>query len=137
MVTGKVSGCVPAEALEFGVVAVRRDPFTSVLEGERGEPGVLNKIAGSAGLAACLLKDLPMPGTGLDDATVRLGQQDGCKFEGRFERTRLGKNTRIGRDPYDGREYLRRHAVGYGAVHDALQPGLVVRVITCVGAERI
>ena len=60
----------PLETREAREVAVEGDPFATVLDGERGEPGVRHARACRCCLPAQLLEDRPVPVAGLDDLAM-------------------------------------------------------------------
>jgi len=74
----------PAEAGKPCEVPVRRPPFASVFDGERGKVGVGGVRAANAGTQDQVLEDRPVPRTRRDPPHLRLGPK------GIHEREHLG-----------------------------------------------
>lgn len=97
----------PAQAGESGVITVVRNPFAAVLDGECGEPRVLNQVAPDSGFAAKANEDVPMTRTGYCDLTTWLIEHGASEIERYFNAGGVWVDSWVAGDPNYRCEDLR------------------------------
>ena len=127
----------PLNARKPAVVAISGHPLAPRLDSQRGEPSILDQVAGGSCVLAQLNEDRPM-------AVAWLHKEAGVRFhEGLAERdrvlgpARLNVNARMSADANHRGECLWCNTIRGVGADDVLQPAVIVGVARRILTKRV